>query len=119
MLAVQMKKGTEPFCYEHLTEMMPYGDDLPKVKTGTAYVCSVWDCLVSYNTLDGYFIAVKEGDRVEQSTTPSIRCPSDGMPMYLAEIRPEQKRYRLWRCPQCGMSVTNLESGEASRLRKN
>lgn len=113
MFAVEMKKELQPFCYEHLSEMMPYGDDLPKAKTGTAYVCSVWDCLVSYNSLDGYFIAAKEEDRVEQSTMPSIHCPKDGTPMYLAEIRPEHKSYRLWRCSQCGKSLTNLESMQA------
>src|SRR5437762_2160606 len=58
-------------------------------------------------------IATKEGDRVEQRTMPGIHCPNDGTPMYLAEINPEHKSYRLWKCPQCRKSVTNLESMQA------
>ena len=74
-----------------------------------AYVCPVWDCLVNYAS-SGYFIAAKERDRVEQSTRPSICCPNDGTPMYLAALNPEHRSYRLWKCPQCGKSLTNLES---------
>ena len=101
MLAVKTKNELQPFCYEHLTEMMPYDE------AAVTYLCPVWDCLVSY-TSSGYFIAAKKGDMVEQSTTPSIRCPNDGMPMYLAELNPEHRSYRLWKCPQCGKSLTNL-----------
>ncbi len=79
-----------------------------------AYVCSESDCLVHYNTSSGYFIAAKEGNRTDQGTTPSIRCPNDESPMYLAEIWPEYKSYRLWRCPKCDKSLTNLDSSRAS-----
>ena len=103
MFAVKTREEIQPFCYEHLTEMMPYDE------AAVAYVCPVWDCLVNYSS-SGYFIAAKERDRVEQSTRPSICCPNDGTPMYLAEIHPEDKSYRLWKCPQCGKSLTNLES---------
>lgn len=109
MFAVQTKKELHPFCYEHLTEMMPHD------KAADAYVCPVWDCLVSYHPFDGYFIAAKEGGQVEQSTAPSIRCPSDGTPMYLAEIHQKHRSYRLWKCSQCGKSLTNLESVQARR----
>ena len=106
MFAVEMKKELQPFCYEHHTEMMPYDE------TAVAYVCPVWDCLVNY-TSSGYFIAAKEGDRVEQGTMPSIHCPNDGTPMYLAEINLDHKSYRLWKCPQCDKSITNLDSMQA------
>ena len=104
MFPFEMNK-LQPFCYEHLTEMMPHG----LTESALAYVCPVSECLVNYNTSSGYFIVAKEGDRVEQST-PSIRCPNDRTPMYLAELNPEHRSYRLWKCPQCGKSLTNLES---------
>lgn len=97
-------KELRPLCYEHLTVM---------TEAGTAYVCSQLSCLVNYNALDGYFIAAKKGDRVEQSRTPRVFCPNDRTPMYLAETHPEHKSYRLWKCPRCGKSITNLESGQA------
>lgn len=98
-------KELQPLCYEHLTEMMHLPDmmlhenDLLKAKEGTAFVCSELSCPVSYNTLDGYFIAAAEGDRVEKSRAPRVFCPNDRTPMYLAEIHPEHKSYRLWKCP--------------------
>ena len=107
MFAVQTKKELQPFCYEHLTAMMPYDE------AAITYVCPVWGCFVNYSS-SGYFIAVK-GDMPEQGMTPSLRCPNDRTPMYLAEIHPEHKSYRLWKCPQCGKSITNLESGQARR----
>lgn len=108
------KKELQPFCFEHLSEMMPDGDsDSAKAETAVAYACSQLDCLINYNASSGYFIATKEGDRVEQRTMPGIHCPNDGTPMYLAEINPEHKSYRLWKCPQCRKSVTNLESMQA------
>jgi hypothetical protein len=92
----------------HLPDMLLHENDLLKAKTG--YVCAELNCPVSYNALDGYFIAAKEGDRVDQSRTPRVFCPNDKTPMYLAEIHPEHKSYRLWKCPQCSKSLTNLES---------
>ena len=113
-----MKEELQPLCYEHLTGMMIYKHDPQGAETGPvqtiAYVCSESDCLVHYNTSSGYFIAAKEGNRTEQGTTPSIRCPNDGSAMYLAEIRPEDRSYRLWRCPKCVTSLTNLDSLRAS-----
>jgi hypothetical protein len=72
-----------------------------KAETAWAYVCSGLDCLVHYSPDAGYFIAAKDGNRTEQAAMPSIRCPNDGTPMYLAEIHAEQTRYQLWKCSQC------------------
>src|SRR5438046_1680172 len=33
------KKELQPFCFEHLSEMMPYGDSA-KAETAVAYACS-------------------------------------------------------------------------------
>jgi hypothetical protein len=86
-----------------------------KAETAWAYVCSGLDCLVHYSPDAGYFIASKDGNRTEQSGTPSVRCPNDGTPMYLADIYPEQRRYRLWKCPQCDENFGDLNSPNASQ----
>jgi ribosomal protein L37AE/L43A len=46
----------------------------------------------------------------------------DGMPMYLVEVLPERKSFRLWKCPKCAMnhaknsmSRTNEELSRASQ----
>ena len=36
MFAVKTREEIQPFCYEHLTEMMPYDE------AAVAYVCPVW-----------------------------------------------------------------------------
>jgi len=119
MPTAKNKKDLHPFCYVHLAEMMVYGDGPLEAETEpievVAYICSEPDCLVHYNTSSGYFIAAKEGNRTEQGATPSIRCPNDGSPMYLAEIQREHRSYRLWRCPQCDKSLTNLESSQRNK----
>ena len=80
MPAAEMEKEFHPHCYEHLSEMVRC---LPKLDTVIAYICLELDCYVHYNTSRGYFIAAEEGDQVGNGT-PSIRCPKDGSPMYIA-----------------------------------
>lgn len=104
MPAVKMEKEFHPYCYEHLTEMV-WCNGLPKGDTA-AYICLKLGCYVRYNASRGYFIATEDW----VGTTPSIRCPKDRSPMYLAEISPEHRSYRLWKCPQCDGSLANLDS---------
>ena len=59
MFAIKTKKELQPFCYEHLTEMMPYDE------AAVTYVCPVWDCLVNYSS-SGYFTAAK-GDMLSKA----------------------------------------------------
>jgi hypothetical protein len=56
----------------------------------------------------GYFIAAKHG-QVERDMVPRVTCPHDGQRMYLSEINPERREFRLWRCPQCDSTRTNEE----------
>ena len=112
MTAAEMEKEFHPHCYEHLTEMVRSNDGLPKAVV--AYICSQLDCDVHYNTSIGYFNAAEEEDQVGNGTAPSIRCPKDCSPMYLAEIHPEHSSYRLWKCPECDKSLTNLDSSQAA-----
>lgn len=94
-------------CYQHHTEM------LPKLRVETdekaLYVCREVDCRVCYDAAGGYFLDTDDPKILEQEITPKIRCSRDGQLMYLAEVRPEQRSFRLWRCPECAAS-THQES---------
>lgn len=72
------------------------------------YACTAPDCLVHYNISRGYFLS-QSGNGNEWDQMPKVKCFHDGTPMYLAEIDLEKRAFRLWRCPQCGASLTNEE----------
>jgi hypothetical protein len=74
-----------------------------------AYACTKPDCLVHYNILRGYFILTQNGNTNETDMVPRVRCVHDGAPMYLADINPAKRGFRLWTCPQCGARRTNEE----------
>jgi len=74
-----------------------------------AYACTEPDCLVHYSIYRGYFILSQNGNTNELDMVPSVRCPRDGTPMYLAEIDLEKRGFRLWICPQCDGRRTNEE----------
>jgi len=104
-------------CFEHHSEMRPSQvllkvDD--KVQELRAYACEEPDCFVRYSPQYGYFVASLEGDRIEGELTPRVTCPGDGRSLYLAGVRPEQRSYRLWRCPDCGQSFSNEDLTSAS-----
>jgi hypothetical protein len=111
------EKNLNVLCFEHHSEMIP---SLVLLKTGEkserlpAYVCQEPSCLVRYSIERGYFVAALDGSQVEGELTPRVSCPEDGRPMYLAQVRPEQRNYRLWRCPYCGKGLTNEELSQAS-----
>jgi transposase-like protein len=74
------------------------------------HVCAEPGCLIRYNSSDGYFIATEDAKTIEQEMVPRVSCPNDEHPMYLAEVRPEKRSFRLWKCPKCNASRTNEES---------
>jgi hypothetical protein len=89
-------------CHEHhvrlkLTSLAVGGASAPIV----VYACPEPGCLVHYNSLQGYFILSGNGHGTATDPVPQIRCVHDKMPMYLAEVLPEKRSFRLWRCPQC------------------
>ncbi len=51
----------------------------------------------------------ENGNTNELDMVPNVRCPHDGTPMYLAEVDPDKKGFRLWICPQCDGRRTNEE----------
>ena len=72
-----------------------------------AYTCPEPDCLVHYHASRGYFIADQNENGNKLEMTPDVRCPHGGASMYLAEVLPERKSFRLWKCPECKMNHSN------------
>jgi hypothetical protein len=100
MAVKETKTDLHPLCYEHHLEMKPL-DVHPKSNiSGLFYACPKADCLIHYNGPVGYFVV---------GSMPRTRCPHHGLPMYLAEIQPRKRSFRLWRCPLlgCKASLTN------------
>jgi hypothetical protein len=89
-----------PLCYEHHLEMNLVGIDSKRSISGLVYGCPKPDCPIHYNSPVGYYVV---------SLSPSTRCPHHGVPMYLAEVQPRKRSFRLWRCPLsgCKASLTN------------
>ena len=71
------------------------------------YACQQSDCPVRFTSTAGYFVAPHETGRVEDEILPRVPCPHDEAPMYLGEVRPQERNFRLWRCPLCSATSTN------------
>ncbi len=119
MPATQPSKEFHALCHEHHAEMRlnqilskSEGEDTQTI----AYACPEPDCLVLYNSSRGYFMLSQIGNLDELDMVPRVRCPHDGMPMYLAQINTEKRGFRLWRCPQCDGRRTNEEGLIAKAL---
>lgn len=104
MLTNRLASNLQPLCYEHHCAMRR----LPVVRGNGAnpvqepkYACQKSGCLVRYSRSEGYFVASQKRDRVAGDILPRVRCPHDGAPMYLGEVRPQERSFRLWRCPLC------------------
>jgi hypothetical protein len=112
MPATQPSEELRALCHEHHVKMRLIqslsnsGGDLTRT---LAYTCTQPDCLVHYNIYRGYFILSQNGNTNELDMVPSVRCSHDGTPMYLAEVDPDKKGFRLWICPQCDGRRTNEE----------
>jgi hypothetical protein len=108
---VRKSKNLRPLCYEHHIEMKP--SHLPtskdKPRQMHCYVCPKRGCSVGYNSRQGYFKVTTGRECTERNMTPCVSCPSDGQLMYLAQVKPDKRSFRLWRCPQCKGSRTNGE----------
>jgi hypothetical protein len=112
MPGTQPSKELRALCHEHHVEMrlnQSFLNSEGDLKQALAYACTEHDCLVHYNIYRGYFILSQSGNTNELDMVPSVRCPHDGAPMYLAEIDPDKSAFRLWICPQCDGRHTNEE----------
>lgn len=101
-------KDLHVLCYQHHSQMVPK----PSVgaKEPASYACREAGCLVRYDASAGYFLDTEDPKILELEIRPKIRCSHDGRLMYLAEVRPEQRSFRLWRCPECDASCTHQGS---------
>lgn len=112
MLANQLVNNLRPLCYEHHTEMKPVpivsgNGNGTKPAQELKYACEQSGCPVRFTSTEGYFVAPHETGQAEKEILPLVRCPHDEAPMYLGEIRPEERSFRLWRCPLCSTTSTN------------
>ena len=110
MPSLQMKRELSALCYEHHIEMT-FGQVILQISGERthilAYTCPEPDCLVHYHASRGYFVTDENGNGNKLEMTPNVHCPHDGASMYLAEVLPEHKSFRLWKCPQCNMNHSN------------
>jgi hypothetical protein len=96
---VKTTADLHPLCYEHHVEMKPlqiYLDSNIDHALTLAYACPEAGCVIYYNSPSGYFMP----------SVPNVVCPRHGLPMYLAEVKTQNRSFRLWRCPEVGCSAT-------------
>lgn len=100
MTVAKTRIDLHPLCYEHHLEMKLVQIQRKRNSYRLAHTCPKPDCLIHYDGPVGYFVI---------NSTPGIRCPRHGVPMYLAEVQPRRRSFRLWRCPLsgCKASLTN------------
>jgi len=101
------RKDLHVLCYEHHAEMLL--EYRSKPAETFVYACREPGCFIHYQGPQGYFIEPQNGDGSEPEIKPAVHCPKDGGLMYLAEVRPERKSFRLWKCPECDVIRTNGE----------
>lgn len=107
----QLGKELRALCHEHHVEMRlnkGFSNGEARATQALTYACTAPACLVHYDISRGYFQS-QNGSGNEWNQMPKVNCFLDGTPMYLAEIDREKRAFRLWRCPQCGASITNEE----------
>lgn len=118
MTAPQRRYEFQPFCYKHQVEMTP-NRTLRTSKKGPieqiTFACPRADCLVRYNTSQGYFLLTQNasGNWGEPERGLLVRCERDRAPMYLSEFIPDRWSLRLWKCPLCHMVRANAEASAA------
>ena len=106
-LGISTSKDLHVLCYQHHTEMplRPHSE----TAEGMLYACQEPGCLIRYRISRGYFLDAKDAKTVELEIIPHISCSNDAQLMYLAQVMPERKSFRLWKCPECNASQTNEE----------
>jgi hypothetical protein len=102
VLDKEKRLDLQALCHDHHVKLELIS--LPAADGGTpvvVYACPEPDCLVHYNSTSGYFILSKNGHGAATDPVPQVQCIQDKTPMYLAEILPEKRSFRLWKCPKC------------------
>ena len=109
MSVLKMPVAIEVLCYEHHIRMSPKKAELRHWGPFTdvfAYACPEPGCPIHYNRSLGYFL-VQFGVGLNKEMVPTVKCPQDRLPMYLAEVRRDRQDFRLWRCHRCSACRTN------------
>ena len=118
MAATQMRYEFQPFCYMHQVEMKPK-QTRQTTRNGpaqrTIFACPRADCLVHYDTSQGYFLLTRNADGNCGIPEPGllVRCERDRAPMYLSEFFPDRWSLRLWKCPLCHTVRANADISAA------
>jgi hypothetical protein len=97
-------------CFQHHTGMV-----LKPSSTSSEtslYACPVPGCLILYDASRGYFVSSQAPNPEEQEIMPRVICPNDGSFMYLAQVLPEKRSFRLWKCPKCDARLTSEDSSQ-------
>jgi hypothetical protein len=100
MAVKKTKRDLRPLCYKHHVEMKPIQLEKstnPFTTYSLAFACPLSGCFICYACRTGYF-GVEDGDQGKRAEAPQVSCPQDGQPMYLAEVHPQNRSLRLWRC---------------------
>ena len=106
-LGTRTRKDHHVLCYEHHAEMpLECGNDPAET---FLFACREPGCSIRYSSSEGYFVEPQDADSSDREIGPGVHCPKDWRPMYLAEVRPERKSFRLWKCPECDATRTNGE----------
>ena len=115
-LGTSTRKEFDVLCYQHHTEMLLRL--LSEPAEGLVYSCEEPGCLVRYDSAHGYFLDTEDAKTIEQETPPHVSCSNDGQLMYLAEVDPERRSFRLWKCPECSLSCSNDEESSGGLGKK-
>jgi hypothetical protein len=102
VLERETRLDLQVLCHEHHVRLELRAHSVNDYTAATVvYSCRQPDCLVHYNSSQGYFILSGNGHGLLTEPVPHVKCKADEMPMYLAEVLPGKLSYRLWKCPKC------------------
>jgi hypothetical protein len=106
-LGTSTRNDLHVLCYQHHTQMLLRVLDEPA--ESPLYACKEPGCLIRYAGPRGYFLDTEDAGTIEMELIPRVNCSNDGYRMYLAEVLPEKRNYRLWQCPECNQACVNDE----------
>lgn len=106
-MGTSTRKDLHVLCYQHHTEMR--ARLLSEPAEGMLFTCQEPGCLIRYDISNGYFLDTKDAKTLELEIIPRVNCSNDGQRMYLAEVMPERRSFRLWKCPECNQNFSNKE----------
>ena len=106
-LGTSTRKDLHVLCYQHHTQMLLRV--LDESAERLLYACKEPGCLIRYAGPQGYFLDTEDAKTIEMELIPRVNCSNDGHRMYLAEVLPQRRNYRLWQCPECNQGRANDE----------